>query len=124
MGIERYKKNASRLMNVSSSHSHMSSLEEERLRSTESRRRRRSSEEATTATLTPTPDASFLEEAPLPLFGQDRVLDPVVVGAHSRVDAGHVGPTAADAEAHDAHLVPLAVLFAHQRTAAVALEMH
>lgn len=59
---------------------------------------------------------------PLPLLGQHRLLDPLLVLGHAGVHAGDVAPAATDAEADDAHLVPLAVLLAHQRTAPVALE--
>ena len=59
---------------------------------------------------------------PLLLLRQDGLLDPVLVGGDLGVDAGDVPAAAADAEAHDSHLVPLAVLLADEGTAAVALK--
>ena len=56
------------------------------------------------------------------LLLEDGLLDPVLVGGDPGVDAGHVGPAAADAEGDDADLVPLVVLLADQGAAAVTLE--
>ena len=51
----------------------------------------------------------------------DGFVNPLVEGREPRVHARQVGAAAADAETHDAHLEPLAVFLADQRTAAVTL---
>ena len=51
----------------------------------------------------------------------DGLVDPLVEGWEARVDPRQVGAAAADAETHHAHLEPLALLLADQRTASVSL---
>lgn len=59
---------------------------------------------------------------PLPLLlGEDGVFDPRFVGCHGGVHARDVAPPAADAEWHNADLVPLAVLLTDQGATAVTL---
>ena len=60
----------------------------------------------------------------LALVFQHGPLDPLLVGLDLGVDPGDVGPAAADAEADDADLVPLALLFADQGSTAVALKQN
>ena len=59
---------------------------------------------------------------PLLLLSEDGLFDPCLVGRDAGVDARDVPAAAADAEAHDAHLVPLAVLLADEWAASVTLK--
>ena len=52
----------------------------------------------------------------------DGFVNPAIEGGETRVDAGQVGAAAADAEADDAHLEPLTVFGAHQRSTSVTLQ--
>ena len=70
-----------------------------------------------------TPSASTSGVGAL-LGGEDGLLDPVLVGLHLGVDARHVTAAAPDAEANNAHLIPLAVFLTHQRTSSIALEVN
>jgi hypothetical protein len=57
----------------------------------------------------------------LALVLQDGTLDPLLVGLHLGVDAGHVRASAADAEADDADLIPLTFLLADKWASSVTL---
>ena len=59
---------------------------------------------------------------PFSLLRQNRLFDPRLVGGDFGVDARDVAPPAADPEAHNADLVPLAVLLADEGAAPITLK--